>query len=654
MQGTVIWRDLAKQIAKLEKEASRLQKHADKEKAKAEKAKAKTRRFKEKERETKARKRDMATKEKARSRRERESYWASRVFMVKVTLDSTNYAPMTSRRSSVFSDIVKVPDVVEEQESVLGQDEDAETCDITLSYVTSCAYWSPSYDLALSTTTNSGILCFDALLSNKTSETWSNCKIVLSTSQADFSGPSDNSSTLVPWRVKLTGKNHPDQFSQDLLYSKDELSRRSGWTGQQNAANNQPSRWQLFGVDRKPKEVSPPLRPAPPTGGLFGQAAPHPSPAAAAAAPTGNSFAVAAGTSLFGSQQQRDRGASTSGGGLFGSSTAAQSGGLFSSMNSGFGTTSQRVGQASGAFGSNSLFGCRAGGREKEGESADSRRGTSEDRDDDDETTTAAQPSAPELTFQESSFEETGLTSTYDLPGVKTLKPSSTPSKQRVVRVTFSSVTFSHTIVARHKPAAYLKAKIRNGSSQLTIIPGPAGLTLDGSFLGRTNIPRCSPGDSFTLGLGVDPAIRVAYPKPEVKRSQSGLFTKDDSGVYTRVITLMNTRSNGGNGEKGATGSGGGKPVKVKVLDQVPVSEDEKLRIDIVQPKGMVVGSTAGVATGVPGREGKEEKDWGKAIASLKKGGEVTWDVMLNAGRMVKLSLVYEASFPAGEQVVNV
>jgi uncharacterized protein (TIGR02231 family) len=253
----------------------------------------------------------------------------------------------------------------------------------------------------------------------------------------------------------------------------------------------------------------------------------------------------------------------------------------------------------------------------------------------------AAVGEQPELEFQESSNEETGFTSTYELPGIKTLAPSSTNSKQRVARITFASVTFGHTVVAKYKPVAYLKAKLRNGS-KLTLLPGPTGLTLDGSFMGRTTLSRCSPGNTFTLSLGVDPAVRVAYPKPEVKRSQSGLFSKEDSSAYTRMITLSNTRS----GDKV-------KPVHITVSDQVPVSEDEKLRVDIMQPRGLVDGG-AGVSTGAPGRDGKEHADWGRATAKLKKGGEILWDVKLNAGRSVKLGLEYECSFPTGEHAVNV
>lgn len=251
----------------------------------------------------------------------------------------------------------------------------------------------------------------------------------------------------------------------------------------------------------------------------------------------------------------------------------------------------------------------------------------------------------PELGFQESSFEETGFTTTYDLPGLKTIIPSLTASKQRVARVTFASVTFNYTCIPKYKPVAYLKAKLRNGS-KMTLLKGPTGLTLDGSFMGRTDLPRCSPGDAFSLSLGVDPAIKVIYPKPDVKRSQSGLFSKEDSGIYTRTITLMNTRS-----------AAKSKPVQLTVLDQVPVSEDDRLRVEILQPRGLALNGahvSAAISTGLPGKEGKDEQDWGKAAARLKKGGEVSWDVTLNAGRAVKLGLEYECTFPTSEHVVNV
>lgn len=260
-----------------------------------------------------------------------------------------------------------------------------------------------------------------------------------------------------------------------------------------------------------------------------------------------------------------------------------------------------------------------------------------------DETATFIEPEPePELSFQESAMEETGFTTTYDLPGTKSLVPSSTASKQRVAQIAFTNVAFSHTIVAKYRPGAFLKAKLRN-ASKISLLRGPVGLTLDGTFMGRSTLPRCSSGDEFTMSLGIDPAIRVVYPKPDVKRSTSGMFAKENSTAYTRSITVANTRG---------PSSAGGKAARLLVLDQVPVSEDEKLRVEIVQPRGLVEGG-AGVSAGAQDGTVKDRKDWGKAVATLKKGGEVNWDVELNAGKSIKLGLEYDVSFPAGDHAVQ-
>ena len=256
-----------------------------------------------------------------------------------------------------------------------------------------------------------------------------------------------------------------------------------------------------------------------------------------------------------------------------------------------------------------------------------------------------------QLDFLESSYEETGLTTTYDLPGNKTLSPSPTASKQHISRVKFTNVFFSHTIIPKYQPAAYLKAKVKNGS-KMTLLKGLAGLTLDGSFMGCTSLPRCSPGEFFTLSLGIDSAIKVAYPRPEVQRLTTGFFTKEDSSTYTRSITLANTR---------ATAS---KPATVLVLDQVPVSEDEKLRVEILRPKGMSVGGdtlATGEAVGFGDDYGSSSssasaslnKDWGSAKVQLKKDGQVAWDVSLNAGHATRLVLEYGVALPAKEKVVQ-
>ncbi|CAK7200078.1 hypothetical protein SEUCBS139899_002766 [Sporothrix eucalyptigena] len=659
MEGTVRMRELTEAMTELSKEESKLLRAQIKAADKAQRARERAREAKRKEKMKVQRRKDEARKEKLRVQREREKYWPRKCYTVRITLDAPTYTPSSSRRTSIASatELAKPEPEILQKESASAIDEtgsaSGSTCDLAISYVTSSAFWSPTYDLQLSTTTNTAALCFDAQLTNTTSEAWTSCKVILSTSQTTFSGLNDTIPTLVPWRVKLQRGYGYDA----ILNSREELSHRSSWQAQQNAlVTNQKPRHELFGISPEPQ--------------MMGMGAPG------GGANMGNllndirlagrrkSRAVETTYGWHGQpmqqmqqmQQQMPR---------------ARTGGLFGSMatTGGFGSAAPPPPPPPAAapiLASSIAMGGGGDAKKKKSSMARTRSRYSSDHSEDEENDndddgaeaeagTLFDVAQPELEFQESSFEETGMTTTYDLPGLKTLAPSSTASKQRVARISFQNVVFSHTIVAKYKPVAYLKARLKN-ASKLTLLKGTAGLTLDGSFMGRTTLPRCSAGDTFPLSLGVDPAIRVAYPKPDVKRATTGIFTKEDSNAYKRSITISNTRASAG------------KPVTLLVLDQVPVSEDEKLRVELQLPRGVAVGggpvaAGIGMVTAAGGNprpavtasasSSGNTKDWGTATATLKKAGEIVWDVKLNAGRAVKLELEYDVSAPTGEGVIQ-
>lgn len=244
------------------------------------------------------------------------------------------------------------------------------------------------------------------------------------------------------------------------------------------------------------------------------------------------------------------------------------------------------------------------------------------------------------LDFQESLVEESGFTTTYEIPGSKTLVPKSNTTKQRIARISFANVVFSHTVVAKYKPVAHLAAKLQN-MSKLTLLRGPVGVTLDGSFMGRTTLPRCGAGGEFiSLSLGVDPAIRVVYAQPEVRRATTGYFSNEEIKIYTRIIRIENTRT-----------STNSKHTKLLVRDQVPVSSVDKLRVELLKPEGLVPEGEKKEA-GEAGRD-KDKDGWGTADAKLHKDGQVTWLVALRAGKSVKLGLEYLVGTPIGDHAVQ-
>ncbi|KAL9609694.1 MAG: hypothetical protein Q9167_005544 [Letrouitia subvulpina] len=607
-------RELEKELGKLKKEKRKIEKDVIKKNFKAFKAK-------EKERKKKDRAREKKFAAKRRRREEREQFWPKKVYKVVMTLDVASDLNTSPSRRESTSSISKLNNSasLKEPSATGGQTPEACKVALSISYITYSASWSPRYDLNLSTTTKSGSITYRAEFRNTTSETWRDCKVTLSTSQTSFLGMAEVIPKIQPWYIRLSNKGSGDYAAEDsALYSKHELdSRLQGPLLGQN--KQKAPRHVLFGVDKG--------------SGLFGNSStataskPPPPPAAQS-------------------------------GGLFGSHPAAQSGGLFGS---------NPAAQGGGQFGS-SLFSQPAQpniayrtyaapdgprGREEEVNPSDEMSPDLADPDTDTLTPSTA------IAFQESTFSESGLTATYPVPGPpRTIPPSLTTRRHAIATVPLTAVEFSHIVVPKLKTAAFLKARIRNASST-TLLRGPCGLTLDGSFLGNTSLPRASPGEAFVLGLGVDPSVSVSYAKPSVRRGSSGVFQKEGVAVYARSCTITNTKGNRDLEE-------------LMVVDQVPVSQEEKLKVEVLVPRGLG-GSSSGAGEGKGGvpagtgilnsghggkgtvREvGQNNKEWGRAVARMKKDGAVEWEVLLKAGQGVRLPLEYEARFPGGEGVVGV
>lgn len=622
--ATAAVESIQNQIVDANKEYLKLVKAMVKANEKAEKEKAKLK-------EKKARKKAEITKEKARIKAERELFWPKKVYRITISLEPTTLTPGSSRRSSIDGDTIvnlATSNFHEPSSTPLKTGE----ISLSLSYITYSASWSPRYDLSLNSVKCTGVLEYGAELKNTTSETWRDAKIVLSTSQTTFSGLSETIPLLQPWHVRLLkGGRNPDSA---LFSEYERLAKQKEWS-QHTGEQVQKPRGEIFGVDNA----------------SYKQAAPLASKAKKAYRAdqvqqviSGHSIPVASAS--FGQTQ-----GPSGGGGLFGLGSAPQPMTAEVWRSSAVPTRRHRK----------QSYEAEEEDEEYYEETSLLDRGGSALFD------IAEQPQS--LTFEEGAWEETGMTTMYDVPGVKTLSPNNSTSKHKIAKIDFKNVIFSHIVIGKLRQVAFLKARLRN-TSKITLLKGPLGLTLDGSFLGQASFPRCSAGESFSLPLGVDPAITISYPKPTVRRSQSGIFNKEDSNVFTRTVVIMNTKPNAA--------------IEMTVLDQVPVSEDERLKIEITNPRGLKPGgesvrtgtsafaglppattglSAKGTAKDVrasvygvsgDGKELSKESKWGSAIATTKKGGEVSWNVMLNPGQGVKLVLEYEASFPAGETVVGV
>lgn len=586
-----------------------------------------------KEKSKKLEKKQKLLQEKSNAKRslkeERVQFWPRRVYRVTLSLDTNSeLTPASSRRGSI--DNLTKPTL---------ESPSSDSCQISLSvsYITNSAYWSPRYDLSLDTVASSGLIIYRAEFCNTTSETWKDAQVILSTSQTSFQGLGEPIPTMLPWHIRLSkGLSGTADGTNGALMSVYEMENRR--KGPMNVASR----------SIEPRNV------------LFGL--------------SGVSFAPQ--QAAFKGQQQAMQNVQRQQ--QMQQQYVQQQQMQQAQVQAGFGQAAQQQSASAGLFGSSNapsnvassnsaLFGSSSAGipsterndalqdyqmqmmlleqqnkkrmlmARQEQDTVRGAVGYGEGLDDGNAETII--PDLPTLGTQESEWTESGLTTTYGIPGLRTVAPSFTTRRHKIASVHLKDVHLSYVLVPKLRVAAFLKARLRNTSS-VALLKGPAGLTLDGSFLGNTNLPRCSAGEHFHLSLGVDPSVNVTYSKPVVKRSQTGVFnfTKECSGVYTRTCTITNTKSN--------------RAIEGTVLDQIPVSEEDRLRVEVLQPLGLKTeGDAVKTGTGVVGK-GKET--WGRATAVLKKGGEVAWEVKIEPGRGAKLVLEYEAKFPSAETVVCV
>jgi len=115
---------------------------------------------------------------------------------------------------------------------------------------------------------------------------------------------------------------------------------------------------------------------------------------------------------------------------------------------------------------------------------------------------------------------------------------------------------------------AYLYAKLTlpKGSPAL---PGTVSLFRDGTYVGTGALPVLSPGEEHELGFGADDEVRVRHAISDQKQGETGLISsaKTDSRSFRITVKNMHERA-----------------VQLVVHDQIPVSENQDIKVDLVGP----------------------------------------------------------------------
>lgn len=117
-------------------------------------------------------------------------------------------------------------------------------------------------------------------------------------------------------------------------------------------------------------------------------------------------------------------------------------------------------------------------------------------------------------------------------------------------------------------PEAFLVAELKSPSTQ-PLPAGTANLYVGDDPAGTARLKLVSPGEAFTLPLGIDRALRPVR-NVKVVQSEKGIISKDEVTQYVVTLELANPYR---------------QPVAVRLLDQIPVTTQKDVEIVLADSK---------------------------------------------------------------------
>jgi uncharacterized protein (TIGR02231 family) len=165
--------------------------------------------------------------------------------------------------------------------------------------------------------------------------------------------------------------------------------------------------------------------------------------------------------------------------------------------------------------------------------------------------------------------------------------------------------------IPKNVAAAFLTDKVTN-TSNFPLIAGPMNVFLDGTLVASSRINTVMPGEKFDLALGADEGISVKRKLNSRYTEDAGLVSKRTRVTYDLTLTIQNNKK---------------AEATVVVLDQVPVSRNEKIVVAVDEPK----------------------EDEAKTGAD----GTVKWTLDLKPGEKRELPLKFSVEYPSDIQVTG-
>ena len=199
-----------------------------------------------------------------------------------------------------------------------------------------------------------------------------------------------------------------------------------------------------------------------------------------------------------------------------------------------------------------------------------------------------------------------GVSVTYDLPGRLTL-----PSRSDQQLVTIATITAKADFTLIATPLltdyVYLQADLLNDSDTV-LLPGQASMFRNGEFVGKSQLPQVTIGETFTAGFGIDSQVQVAHELEDKKTRIQGGNRID---TYHYRIALSNYKN---------------AAVELQLLDRLPYTDDASIKIELEKTQPQL------------------SKD-AEYLRAARKKGILRWDMKLAPNTVDRIATVVKYSF---------
>lgn len=206
-------------------------------------------------------------------------------------------------------------------------------------------------------------------------------------------------------------------------------------------------------------------------------------------------------------------------------------------------------------------------------------------------------------TFSIAEVRENITSAVYDLP-LKVNIPSDNFPHNVAIGIEEMPVNFKYLTIPKRIEKTFLQGEIVN-KTQYTLLDGPANIFINNEFINKTQINTIVPTDTFELALGIDDAIKVERHLAKKFVEKQGLLGGKKLVTLEYEIVLKNNRKTARN---------------VKVIDQLPISQNEELKVSLLEPEPNQV--------------------------KIDQQNQVIWDVRLMPGETKRIPFKFQIEFP--------